>query len=392
VSAWLLRVLDGLKAGGADQGDSYWTGMANDLARRNLDLACLALVVEGVFATNRIPSNKATVRAACDVLALLAPTLTLKKWLPHERAFLLGSLSPIFAEIPHKPDIEYPVLLDPGIASDLPRKVIPKRKQPAAQLDLDTAGLTLLRAIWRSDASRQALEEVLSALRFLLLEVTATESNASSKEAVGPSFAMSQAPSTQASERIKELEQTQNGDGFDDVKYGSSRALQLGSTGAATAPRAGAATVALCIKGFVSAEMASAGTSRPVRIQEVVDAILQSDGEESIVIAEQALAAVHAGLASFSLTQAQDILQHIGGELLPDYRYARNDAFATLAIKFLECTTDHWIVVNEANEDFAGNARTLSSWVIGSLREKKVSSWRVRLKVRGADHTGRFGR
>ncbi|BGP25635.1 hypothetical protein Rt10032_c06g2946 [Rhodotorula toruloides] len=380
VSAWLLRVLDGLKAGAANQADSYWTSMSNDLARRHLDIACLALVIEGVFTTNRIPSNNATVRAACDILALLAPTLTLKKWHPHERAFLLGSLSPIFVEVPLKPDVQYPVLLDPGIASDLPQTVLPRRKQRSAELDLDADSLMLLRAIWKGETSRQALEEVLAALRFLLLEVTATESNGSLKGTAGSSFAMSQAPSTQASERIKELEQTLNGDGFDDVKYGSSRAVQVGSTGATMAPRAGTATVAMCVKGFVSAEMASAGAGRPVRIQEVVDAILQSDGEESIVIAEQALAAVQAGLATFSLAQAQDILHHIGGELLPDYRYARNDAFATLAIKFLECTTDHWIVVGDTNEDFADNARVLSSWIITSLREKKVPSWRVRLK------------
>ncbi|BGO92503.1 hypothetical protein NBRC10512_000418 [Rhodotorula toruloides] len=380
VSIWLRRVLEGLKSGAAEQGDPYWTGMASDPARRHLDLACLALVVEGVFATNRIPSDKATVRAACEILALLAPTLTLKKWLPDERAYLLGSLSPILVEMPLKPDVDYPVLLDPGIASDLPQDVLPRRKPPSAELDLEGDGIVLLRAIWKGDTSRQALEEILAALRFLLLEVTATDPNGSSKETAGSAFALSQTPSTQASERIKELEQTQNGDGFDDVKYGSSRVVQVGSTGAATAPRAGAATVAMCVKGFVSAEMAYAGTVRPVRIQEVVDAILQSDGEESIVIAEQALAAVHAGLATFSLAQAQDILQHIGGELLPDYRYARNDEFATLAIKFLECTTDHWVVVGEANEDFAGNARVLCSWIITSLRDKKVPSWRVRLK------------
>ncbi|GAA5821356.1 hypothetical protein JCM3770_006348 [Rhodotorula araucariae] len=390
VSSWLLRILKGLTD---DAGEATWTSMAVDQARRCLDLAALALVVEGVYALHRIPTTKPAIRCAREILTALAPTLTLKKWQPSERALLVGALSPIFVSIPARPAVEYPVLLDPGVASDVPRHLLPVRTRNAASLDLALPQMNLLRAIWKNDDTRQALDEVLAALRFLLCNTvdTSPPPSTTAGDAVPASFAMTQAPSTQASQRIRELEQTQRADDFGESRGASSggasggRASQPGGAGAgggtAGDGRAGAAVVAMCIKGFISVEMAASGSARPVRLQEVVDALIASDGDDSIVIAEEAFAAAHAGIATFGLAQAEAVLQHLGEALLPDYRYARDERFARIVLRFLECTTQHWVVANdESKDDFARDARTLCSWFVNGLRKKIFAAWRVRLQ------------
>ncbi|GAA6010816.1 hypothetical protein JCM10207_005857 [Rhodosporidiobolus poonsookiae] len=396
LSGWLKVALEGFKRDAelSGSGETYWSGMASDIARRHLDFAALALVVEGLFALNKMPTVQHTVRLAAEVLTALAPTLALKKWQPAERALLLGGLSPILVSIPDRPAVDYPVLLDPGTASDIPDHLLPKRKQASHRVSLDSLEFQLLRAIWRDESTRTALDELLAALRFILSEVTetptppSTAAGGSGTGGSGGTFAFSQVPSTQASQRIRELEETQKKDDFGEVRDGSRSASVLGSASAAAAAaegasnRAGAATIAACIKGFISVEMAASGSAaRPVRLQEVVEAILNSaSGDESVVIAEQAFAASLAGLVTFSVMQAESLLHHLGGDLLPDYRYARDERFARTALRFLECTREHWIAADGSAEELGADARTLCAWFINSLRRKIVASWRVRLQ------------
>ncbi|GAA5849370.1 hypothetical protein JCM8547_006527 [Rhodosporidiobolus lusitaniae] len=412
ISGWLQRTLDGFKADASGMGDSYWCGMANDLARRHLDWASLALTVEGLFKLNKLPSRKETIRSATDILTFLAPTLALKKWHPSERAHLLAALNPILVSIPDRPAVTYPVLLDPSDASGIPHDLIPRRSSTPSsrrQVDLDSLEFAHLRTIWNDDLVRTALEEVLSALRFILREVTESPSPPGTASANGSNGASSssssfgfgsQMPSTQASQKIKELEATQKADDFGEVRVGSRAASVLGSSsssggdsssggmGGYGPARAGAATIQACIRGFVSAEMASSGgsggtgsTSRPARIQEIVDAILAAEnGDDSIVLAEQAFEASLAGLVTFGLAQAEAVIQHIGEDLLPDYRYARDERFARVALRFLECTTGLWVKAGDAEEEFGGFARTLAAWYVSGLRKKIFASWRVRLQ------------
>ncbi|GAA5999510.1 DNA-binding protein kinase TEL1 [Rhodotorula paludigena] len=381
VLQWLLRELEGFRTAAAQAGESYWTSMASDLARRHLDFAALALVVEGVYALHRVPSNKQAVRRAGEILTLTAPALTLKKWQPQERALLVGALSPILVSVPDRPAIDYPVLLDPGIASDIPRHLLPKRSTSVKSIELDAMKLNLLRAIWKDDETKQTLGELLAALRFILTDA-ADPAPAQATQPTPSSFAMTQNGSTQASQRIKELEQTQRADDFGEVRIGSRATPGAAAAGGAVStPRASAFTVSMCIKGFISADMAESGAGKVSRLEEVVETLVSSDGEDSIVIADQVFAAVHAGLATFGLAQAEAILEHLGNDLLPDYRYARDERFARIALKFLDCTTQHWVVVdNKAKEDFAADARKLCTWFVEGLRKKVFAAWRVRLQ------------
>ncbi|GAA5938292.1 hypothetical protein JCM10213_003256 [Rhodosporidiobolus nylandii] len=410
LSGWLSTLLERFKAdaGGADAAAGYWSSMPLDLARRHLDFCALALGIEALFALHKLPSQQRTIRAAGEVITALAPTLALKKWHPAERATLLAGLSPILVHQPDTPSVEYPVLLDPSPSSGIPASLLPSRPTSTltggATVDLDSLEFKHLRVIWAQESTRTALEEVLSALRFILSEATesptlqqpsasATQTASGSGSSGAGAGGFTQTfPATQASQRIRELEQTQKQDDFGEVRVGSRAANVLGSSSTAAHPggvgdgsslRAGAATIQACIKGFITFEMASSGSAarRPVRLQEVVDAILTSpSGADSILIASSAFAAASAGLVQFGLAQAESILQHLGEELLPDYRYARDERFARTALQFLECTMGLWVEPTESAEEFAGDARTLAAWYTNQLRRKIVASWRVRLQ------------
>ncbi|GAA5890089.1 hypothetical protein JCM6882_009223 [Rhodosporidiobolus microsporus] len=404
ISAWLYKTLSSFAADAAAHGagaDSYWSSMAGDLARRHLDFAALALVVEGLWALDKRATDKRTVREAGEVLTALAPTLGLKKWDPAERALLLGGLSPIFVDVPDSPAIEYPVLLDPSPSSGIPDNLLPRRTATAAAsgaVDLDSLELAHLRLVWKDQTTRTALDEVLSALRFILSEATDSPTPPSGTAASSSGFGgMTQGSSaTQASQRIKELEQTSMQDDFGEVKIGSRAASVLGGgssgsgggagsggegIGGPGSQRAGAATIMTCIRGFISVEMATTGSPTAVRLQEVVDAILSSaSGDESILIADAAFSAALAGLVTFGLGQADSLLQHLGGDLLPDYRYARDERFARVALRFLDCTREYWVRAEGPARESGENARTLCAWYVNALRRKIVASWRVRLQ------------
>ncbi|GAA5832573.1 hypothetical protein JCM11251_001373 [Rhodosporidiobolus azoricus] len=402
LSAWFYKNLSAFTADAAIHGagpDSYWTTIAADLARRCLDISSLALVVEGLWTLDGRTTDKRTIRAAGEVLTALAPTLGLKKWDPAERALLLGGLSPIFVAVPDAPAVEYPVLLDPSPSSRIAQNLLPSRSRTstsASFVDLDSLELNHLRAVWQEDATKTALQEVLSALRFILSEATDSPTPPPGTATSSSGFGgMTQAASTQASQRIKELEQTSLQDDFGEVKIGSRAVSVLGGgssgssngggaadgLGGPVSQRAGAATIMSCIRGFISVEMAMHGGKQPVRLQEVVDAILNStSGDESILIADAAFSASLAGLVNFALGQADSLLQHLGGELLPDYRYARDERFARVALRFLDCSRNLWVNPGDRAHEFGENARTLCAWYVNALRRKIVASWRVRLQ------------
>lgn len=353
--------------------------MSLEPARRHLDLASVALCVECLFSLTSGSGGAHTpaLRNANAIITRLAPTLALKKWQPFERAFLLSGLDLLFAPIKHLVDIEYPVFLEAGPASDVPRNCVPSRPlnvdPSSATPELDSPRLLFLRAIWRAPSTRETLEEVLSALRYILGAATQTDSSPASTS----NGSISQAPSTQASQRLKEITESHRKDEFGDTN-GSNRAHQFGAT---LANRAAQASMLLCIRGFISAEMAVSGSNGPVRLTEVVDVILSSDGEEGIVVAEQLFKAIRSGLVSLGLSQCDSILTYLGNDLLPDYRYARDERFHLVALRFLDCVSSTWVTAEGSTEELGTLARQLCAFYINALRKTVLASWKIRLQV-----------
>ncbi|GAA5930447.1 DNA-binding protein kinase TEL1 [Sporobolomyces koalae] len=373
ISAWLTKMLEALLEEAEGRGDAHWTSMSLDLARRHLDLATATLCIESLIslsATDR--SHTPALRHANTIIIRLAPTLALHKWQPTERAYLLHGLDLLFVPMAESNDVEYPVFLDAGSASGISREPVQATKTAPTAFDPDSPLCLLLRAMWKSPSTREALEEILSALRFILGAVTRIESSPSA------SGSPSQVPSTQASQRLKELEATQKTDDFDNIKV-TSRAAQ--TVGTLTARRATQAYIAMCVRGFASCEMASTGSIATVRLVEIVDAITSAEGEDGIILAEQALKAAKIGLVSFGLAQCDSFLTYLGNDLLPNYRYARDERFHLVSLRFLECVSSTWVKAEGSTEDFGTLARQLCDFYINALRKTVLSSWRIRLQL-----------
>ncbi|GAA5887702.1 hypothetical protein JCM16303_003731 [Sporobolomyces ruberrimus] len=376
ISAWLAKTLDVLLQEGGGGGETYWTNMSAEMARRHLDLATVTLSVEGLFSLSTSTSERSqnpTLRTANAVVTRLAPTLALKKWQPTERAQLLEGLDLIFAPIKHFDDIEYPVFLEAGPASDVPLASVPPRETSQPGNDLDSPRFLLLRAIWSMAGTGEILAELLTALRFILDAVVGNDSSAT------PPGTSSEHEGTQASQRLKELEATQKNDGFGGDHKSTNRTTQ--SIGASSAHRAAQAYMAMCIRGFVTCEMATSGSTGPARLAEVIEMLTSAEGEDGILIAEQAFKTVRSGLVHFGLAQCHSILTYFGNDLLSTYRYARDERFHLVALRFLYCVSPTWVRAEDATEEFGIFARQLCAFYINGLRKKVTSSWKIRLQI-----------
>ncbi|GAA5895897.1 DNA-binding protein kinase TEL1 [Sporobolomyces salmoneus] len=386
LSAWLAKTLEGFIQDGEVGGETHWTNMSLELARRHLDLATITLSVEGLLSLGSLSSSSnrpqsPAVRNANSIITRLAPTLALRKWRPAERAHLLQGLDLVFAPIKQLVDIEYPVFLEAGPASDIPQSALSSsplsesRPRIESGSDFESPRFILLRTIWKIPNTRESFEEIVSALRFILGAVTQTESSPTSTS----NGTMSQTPSTQASQRLKEIESTQKKDEFDDIKVSNRTAQSLGPS--MTARRAAQAYMSMTIRGFVSAEMALSGSNGSVRLTEVVEAITSSEGEDGLIVAEQVLKAIRSGLVSLGLAQCDSILTYLGNDLLPDYRYARDERFHLVALRFLYCVSTTWIKAEGPTEEFGTLARQLCAFYINALRKTVLASWRIRLQL-----------
>lgn len=368
ISVWLEKMLVDLTASGDESVDpeAYWASLNVDMARRHLDLAMMALVVDALFEVNKVRNSDATtVKAACVLLRHLAGILGLGKWQPGERAALLNGLTPLLVPLPPYPPVAYPILLDPGPSSDLPLDLIPKASPSTTpKTDFDSAELVLLRTIWSHEPTLAVLEDVTKALHAILGVVV------ESPPPPNPTPGTQQGSSTQ---------HERDDDDFGEIKV--AKALSMtNSTLPSSSERAGSACVATCVRGLISWAMASAKAKGPVRAQELVDAILKAEGDEGIVIAEHTFNAVHVGLLSFSLSMAESVLDHVGGTLLPAYRYARDERFTLAALRFLECTASMWITPESTDaEEFETNAQMLVAFYANALVKNKLYAWRVRL-------------
>lgn len=370
VSTWLARSLASVCDAGEDAGELHWTTMGFEMVRRHLDLAAIALAVEGMFELETTRPDKNTIKAACVLLSNLVPTLALKKWTPYERAYVLGGLNLIFVPLPNFPSISFPVLLDPGACSGVPRARLPHRQAQSVAIDFDSLEFSLLRKIWSNPTTRSVIDEVSTSLHSILTGVSITPAS---------SDLATQGTSTQraSTQRARELEEeSQQDDEFGEIKV--SQKSQL--AGMTSAERAGSSCTAACVRGLVSAAMAESQAVGSVRVPQLVEAIVESEGPESIVVAEQVFNAVRTGLVTLRLTEAEDILQHLGGTLLPDYRYSADERVALAALRFLECTATTWITADgsHAASDFGKQARQLCAWLTNNREQHALPSWRVR--------------
>ncbi|KAI5477754.1 protein serine/threonine kinase,ataxia telangectasia mutated family protein [Pseudohyphozyma bogoriensis] len=355
ISVWFGKTMGDLKELAEDGASPT---LSVDVARRHIDLACLALFVEGLFELNKVRSTTTTIKAACDVLTPLAAILPAKKWTPSERATILGGFSPLFVPLPPPPAVSYPVLIDPSSSSGIPRHLVPPPKHDTAVFDLNAVvDFVLLRLLWDSPNTRAVLQEVGVAIQTILTGATA-----------GPP-----APTPAQTQRERERE-----DDFGEIKVAKSQAV----VSTAGNERAEAACVSFCVRGLISEAMADSAGAGAVRVPQLVDAIVDTDGIEGMVVAEETFNAIRVGLLELRPRDAEAIVDHFGSDLLPSYRFDKDERVALALLRFLECTGPTWINAGEgsAAEDFGSKVRTIISWFTQALQLNRLDSWRVRLR------------
>ncbi|KAK4700270.1 serine-protein kinase ATM, partial [Phenoliferia sp. Uapishka_3] len=369
ILAWLEKMLNGLQGNAEDSADAeaYWSNLGVDMVRRHLDLAVMVLVVVALFDMHEVKtSSTMTIKAACVIISHFAPMIHLGKWQPGERATLLGGLAPLLIPLEPYPLVEYPVLLEPGPASDIPSYLTPVvEAEKDEKFDFSSPHFALLWAIWAREPIRDVLENITESLRVIL----------------GGFVEIPPLPTPTPGTQSSASQRNRNEDDFGEIKVAKSLATTR-SPQLLSSERAESSCNATCIRGLISFTMASVKSPKAVRVQEIVQAMIEADGDDAIVIAEHAFNAVRVGILDLSLTMAESILEHLGGVLLPAYRYARDERFALAALQFLECTKSLWMDPEETKaEDFATNARHLIAWFTGALARDNLYAWRVRVRL-----------
>jgi ataxia telangiectasia mutated family protein len=367
VSAWLRKSLLALDATGTDGGDKFWTTLEVSTARRYLDFASIALVFEGLVQLNNFRPSKETIKAASIVFLRLIPTLSLKKWSTVERTLLLGGLDLILVPLPDYPSISYPVLLDPGVASSLPRHLIPHRTHDTNVVDFSSLEMCLLRTIWSNEPTQDVLEELAVGLHHVLGGASAMAAAAAS-----------QATQAQATQGAQAMDVDED-DTFGAIKTSESTYASLTLR---ENDRSDSTCVSACVRGIVSNAMAKSRRVGSVRVPSLVDSIVEAGGTQSVAIIEHVCNAVWRGLVTLRIGEAEVMIQHIGGTLFPNYDHARSERFILAALRFLECTAPTWIrdQEDEGAAEFGEQARTLVAWYTNALFLKKLDPWRVRVR------------
>ncbi|KAK4047357.1 Serine/threonine-protein kinase tel1 [Microbotryomycetes sp. JL221] len=374
ISQWLQKQLKSIVDEADDLGDkggdrAYWIGLTIDTVRRYLDLVSVTLAFEGILALNKRKQSRTTTKLASEVLSMLATNLGMSKWSATERAQLVNCLDIVLVPLEPYPAVELPVLLDPSHASDLPQHMLPKPDRTSrATVGLDSLTFKLYQHMWQQPETQVALNDVSTVLLSFVCGMNEEAANGGDVEM------------PLATQRLMEVEERERDDGFGEIKV-ANHSVQ--AAGRINTLRASQATAISMLRAAVTSEMVSLGARGLVRLQPVINAILQADGAVAIAVTEPLLTAVRHGLVSLSIAQAEAILVHLGNNLLPDRRFARDERFTLLGLRLLETSVDLWVLPNDsgAADELFSHARRLCAWYVSNLVKRILASWRVRLQL-----------
>lgn len=378
VSKWMEKSLVDLTDEARNGGDLFWATISVEKARRMLDFVTMAFVIEGALSMNKVLSSRTTIKAACSLLFSLIPVLNFKKWSLFERASILAGISPLFVSVPEYQPVEYVALLDPGPASGIAQHLVPPPSTHLhPQADFTSAEYTLLSSIWRGDLARPVFEALRQCLQLMLTGSYAAPAlpPLTQMQFQGGSTQLTQATQTQLR---RDAEAELKEDDFGEIRVAEAPTL-VGKSKTAYTDRASDACVSICVRGLLSVEMMDSAPQAAL-VPALVEAIIESEGEVAIVVAEHVFTAVLMGVMRMEEADMQAILTTFGG-LLMDYRFAADERFALVALRLLECTATTWILDDEEEGDtFASHSRKLCSWYAEKIGRDLIPSWKVKLR------------
>ena len=130
---------------------------------------------------------------------------------------------------------------------------------------------------------------------------------------------------------------------------------------------------------LVTLSYLGSGAQKAGRLRNVVTNLLEGSGTHFALLGQHLFQAVEAGYLSLSSNELDEILERIGGELLPSYEYARSAEVQLLVLQFLQATVSTWGKLETMELGFVDNARRLSAWFTGQLRTDSIAPHRIRM-------------
>ena len=385
---WIQRTLENQLAdrpsAGKDGKPKLFSNL--DALRRLLQFCVTALLFDAATARGRPQANRSLRLAAAQLLAQLVPSIGNTKWRLSERADLLATLSLLFAPVPVPTfDGVFLGLLAPtdgsGVRSDL------RCKASLPPLPAGEIQSALLDQLWHSSDLADLCSP--DGPIYVLCNSILT------------STALATPTTTEPEPSQKRHDVFKDGSSDDDfagpmrdagaplLKAGGASLLATGnasSISAVVSPDDYPLDTSLALAVSAMATLPWTQTNygkirharRPVAVPSIVAAFLAASDETSLALLSAILTLVQHGLLALSTSDASDILEKVGNELLPAYAFARSDRLIEVAIQFLAATLPLW-ATEFADPEFQLNAQKLCDWLSDAQMEQKMPSWKVRL-------------
>ena len=121
------------------------------------------------------------------------------------------------------------------------------------------------------------------------------------------------------------------------------------------------------------------GGQKAARLKAVVKAMLDGTGAQLALVGPHLLATVSAGFVTLSPTELDDMVDRIGGELLPSYEYARSSQIHAFVLAFLKATTLTWGREETMELPFVDKARRLSAWFTAQMLSENIALPSIRI-------------
>ncbi|GBE86665.1 hypothetical protein SCP_0905450 [Sparassis crispa] len=354
LSAFLLRSLEELV--------SRWEASKNpsgnmtaEKVRSSLDLSVLALCFEASLVLNGTRSNRRVIQAACKLVSIVAPLMTHGQWSASERALAISGLQPlILAQDDDSDFANWETLLPPSFGTGIRRSVL-KSLTPAQQSQDQQHSASrriLQRVIFQSTDVQDVFVSVLSVLRDVLR------------------LSIGLASGDDLHLNAMDIDKK---DGFGPVRTpeGAGHGAAVGGISV------NEHSVDVCITTLAVVPILQSASGEPTRDKELTDLILGCENDDFTFLASSYVRNIQQGTLNLSPSHFHRLLTK-SGELLMDYRYARNERFQSLVIRLLDATASIWIQPSVAAGKTGDCIRSLYEFFSRALLTGKIPSWRVR--------------
>ncbi|KAI3619791.1 ataxia telangiectasia mutated [Moniliophthora roreri] len=325
-----------------------------EVARSLLNTAIIALSFESVLCLNGIRWDKRLIRSACELVELVAGSLTNKRWSMAEKAQILLALEPLIGTGVDVGDhVPWVALLPAGPGTGIRDNL--SRKQDGETNQSQFANMEHLRLLWSSMEVQTCFGNVLITLRSLLCTI-----------------------SGDVTVETQTLD-ADDKDGFGPIKTTATEfAIETGGTGDEKNSLVRVADI--CISFIALVPLLQSSSGEPTRDQELIDLLSNcAETHTDTFLLIFPLVLKHVRNRSLNLTTNH--LELFLGEIVEirrAYAYSRNPQLYAFAIQMLDATMHLWASSAAAESEAGNTARMVCKWLSMNLQKQRLTSWGVR--------------